>query len=480
MSTHKKIVNGLNWSFLAQAYSVLSQFTFGIWLARLLGPEVYGTVAMITIFSGLAQMLLNFGFSAALIQKKNVSNIDYSTVFWFNLFISLLIYLLFYFASGYIAVFYDLPELELYTKVIAIQFLLSVFAITQDVQLTKRVDFKTKAFNNVLSSLLSYIVAIFLAYNGFGVWALICQIILTRIIIIILLYIEVSFTPLFKFSLVSFKEMLLFGSAITGESFLNYFSRNFDNFLIAKFAGEDVLGAYSKAYGLVLFPIKNLSNVVKNVLFPSFSLMQSNIKEIKNYYLKVTSFIAYIVFPLMGLVALLAEEIVLILYGVKWVKMIPFLEIFAWLGAVQAIITINGTIYLSQGKANIAFMITVFTSIVLALSIIIGFLLNGAIGVAYGLLITQFIVTYPILYTALKLIEMKVRILFNNLIRIFYVFISSLLLSYFLKLAIDFSDLLEILIISIMFVIFYIVGSVLFQLEPFLFLRRKLLDTFIK
>jgi PST family polysaccharide transporter len=479
MNINSKIKKGLSWSFLNQGYSLLSQFTLGIWLARILGPEVYGTVAMVTVFSSLAQMFLDFGFSAALVQKQNVSKEDYSTIFWFNLVVSIIIFVLFFISSNLIADFYGKPELSTYAKVIGAQFVFSAFAITQSVQLTKKIDFKSKTIISILSSIISFALALILAYNGFGVWSIIAQILCNKVISVILLYSLVSWTPMFYFSRRSFNSFYKFGLSVTADTFLNYLARNIDNILIGKYLGDTQLGFYSKSYSIILFPIRNFSAVIKQILFPSFSLIQNDISLIRMYYLKTTGMILYIIPPIMILLSMNAEEIVMILFGKDWISMAPLVEVFSILGIVQSILTLNGTIYLSLGKAALAFKLGLLSTTVSIIAISIGVYLGDIYSVAIALGLAQIIITYPILNTALKLINLNLLSFLKYNYKLFLINALAFAIAYIVKSIVVCSNIFLLVgVISAIYLFIYLLLSNMIKIEPYRFIINRIKTVF--
>ncbi|MTI19556.1 lipopolysaccharide biosynthesis protein, partial [Fulvivirga sp. RKSG066] len=374
-------------------------------------------------------------------------------------FVSILIYIVFFFGSYGIAKLYDKPELVLLTKILALQFIILAFNITQRVQLTKVIDFKTLTLFRIVSGLLSFGVAISMALQGFGVWAIVGQLLSQKILSVILLGFKIKWQPKFVFSISSFKKFAGFGFKVTANSFLNYLSRNFDNFVIGKFIGDSSLGIYSKAYGIILFPIKNFSEVIKKVLFPSFSLIQTSVSDVKAYYLKVTHLTAFVVFPVMALAIIQAENLVLILLGHAWVAMVPLMKIFGLLGMVQSVLTVNATIYLSQGRPGLAFKVGLFSKSVIILGIVVGLYVDGLMGVAYGLLAAQIINFYPVFTTAAKLIDLTLKEQVVNLKVTVFSLICASLPTYFLTIYVEASRLVEIICVSGVFTLVYLLIS---------------------
>ena len=401
MSLKSKVKNGLKWTFIDQILSQIIFLIFSIFLARILTPSMFGIVGMITIFSNFAVLFIDLGFSAALIQKKEVTSAHYSSVFWLNIVIGIFMYFIFYISAPSISKFYNQPELIQLIRVICLTFIITSFSSVQTNILIKELQFKKKVVINWIAMLVGYIVAFILAYNGFGVWALVMMTLTTAILNSILYWIVSKWIPLFIFEWKKIKELSHYGLNFFGDTSVNYCSRNFDNFIIAKVLGSNDLGIYTRAYSLMLVPLRNVTTIVTKVMFPAFSQKQDDIQLLKKYYLSIIQYIALITFPLMIGLALVSREFVLLFFGSKWSAMIPILSILSGLGAIQSIVSLNGLIYNSLGKVNIAFKVSVISNIVLVIAFIIG-VNYGLIGISYAYLIASSVLLIPIYKIAIK------------------------------------------------------------------------------
>jgi len=451
MNLKSKVKHGLKWTFVDQILSQIIFLVFGIFLARILTPSMFGIVGMITIFSNFVVLFVDLGFSAALIQKKEVTSAHFSSVFWFNLSIGLLMYFLFYISAPFISKFYNQPELIKLIRVICLSFIITSFSSVQANILIKELQFKKKVIINWVAMLIGYLVAFIMAYRGYGVWSLVIMTLCTSFINTILYWIISRWIPLFIFEWKKIKELSNYGLNFLGDTSVNYWSRNFDNFIIAKVLGSTDLGIYSRAYSLMLLPLRNITTIVTKVMFPAFSQKQDDIQLLKKYYLNIIQYIALITFPLMIGLSLVSKEFVLLFFGNKWSAMIPILSILSGLGAIQSIVSLNGLIYNSLGKVNIAFKVSVFSNIVLIIAFTIG-VNYGIIGVSYSYLIASALLFIPIYKMAIKQLNVtltEVFIVLKGVIIatlfmaiILFLFNSfsnlSLLISFIIKIAIGF------------------------------------------
>jgi O-antigen/teichoic acid export membrane protein len=403
----KKVKSGLRWSFLNQLIIQVALIAFNIYLARILDPEVFGVVAMVTVFSNFAVFLVDAGFTTAIIQRQDTSHDHLSTVFWINIAIGAFLFLVFFLGSGPLSALYETPALQPVTQVTGLVFIFSSLGVVQNALLVKKLDFKTKSLINWVATLTAYVIGIILAMNGFGIWSIVVLNLAIVLINTALLWITSSWLPSFFFSWQRLKELSSVGSNVLGDTLVNYWSRNADNFLIGKYVGSEGLGIYSRAYTIMLLPIRNITAVLIRVLFPAFSTIQNDLAKIRSVYLKTIRYIAFITFPAMFGLAMLAPEFVVIFFGDQWLAMIPILQWLAVLGAFQSIISLNGVIYNSLGKANIAFRVSLVVNAVLIASFIIGLWIDGLMGLTIAYFIAGTILSVPVYYIAIRQIELK-------------------------------------------------------------------------
>jgi len=473
MNLKSKVKNGLKWTFIDQILSQIIFLGFSIFLARILTPSIFGIVGMISVFSNFAVLFIDLGFSAALIQKKDVLDAHYSSVFWLNLGIGFFMYLIFYFCAPLISSFYNQSELILMIRVICLTFIITSFTSVQTNILIKELQFKKKVIINWIAMLIGYVVAFILAFKGYGVWAIVMMTLTTAILNSILYWFVSKWVPQFIFEWKKIKELSRYGLNFFGDTSVNYWSRNFDNFIIAKVLGSTDLGIYTRAYSLMLLPLRNVTTIVTKVMFPAFSQKQDDIQLLKKYYLSIIQYIALVTFPLMIGLSLVSKEFVLLFFGSKWSAMIPILSILSGLGAIQSIVSLNGLIYNSLGKVHIAFRVSILSNIVLITAFLIG-VNYGLIGISYSYLIASALLFIPIYKIAIKQLNIS---LFDVFLVLKGIMLATLIMAVVLFMINNFSDfslvkglILKIIISSIIYVLLVL----FFEKELVLNLKKKL------
>ena len=414
-----KTISGISWSIKAQVFQQFFSIITSIILARLLTPNDFGLIAMITVITGFAGIFVDMGFGSALIQKKEINQRELSSVFWFNLVVACLLTLLFVSSAHFIAAFYHEPLLIPLTFFISLNFMFSGLGVIQKTLLTKEVDFKTLFKVQVTAQPLAVLVAIIMAWRGYGPWSIATQMVLNSLLTSTILWWLSKWKPTAEFHWESIRDLMGFSMNLFGNKSLNYWVRNLDNLLIGKFIGTDSLGIYSRAYKFLMFPLVNISQVISRVLFPSLSQIQDDKKKIKHVYLMVSRAIALVAFPILAAFFVLADPLVIGLFGEKWSAMIPILKIFAILGVLQSVGTIISNLYLSQGRADLMFRVGLFLQLLLMAAIIIG-LRWGIIGVAIAYTIATFITSYINHKYAGQLVNIKYYEILRNLSGIFF------------------------------------------------------------
>lgn len=409
-----KTLTGLSWSIVSQVGRQGTTFVVGIVLARLLSPEEFGLIAMVTIITGFASLFAELGFGSAIIQKEEVWEVHLSSVFWLNIGSGALLTLVFVAGSDLVANFYDEPILQPITAVLAFNFLIGSTAIVQRSLYTKAIDFKSLFIVQISTSVVSGGIAVYLAFEGFGVWSLVWRGLLYSFFEAILLWVLSTWKPRFLFNWNKVKELLGFSLNLLGEKLINYSARNVDDLLIGKFIGSGGLGIYSKAYSLMLFPLRNVSSVISKVMFPSLSTIQEDKARVKKVFVKMTKSVALITFPVMSVLFVVADLFVIEVLGEQWIAMIPILRIFCVLGMIQSINTLVGSLFLSQGRTDILFKLGLVVKVWIVSAIVFG-LKWGVMGVALSYSIASIVAFIPEMHYGGKLVNLKVVDVLKNL-----------------------------------------------------------------
>lgn len=330
MSNINKIKNGVIWSAIDKISLSAIQLLLNLILARLIVPEEYALVAMINIFIAIGQTFVDSGFSQSLIHKQNRTHTDFSTVFFFNIIVSSSFYLIIYFAAPLIANFYDNLIFIPLTRVVAINIVVSSFAIVQRAILTIRTDFRTQAIISLVSIILSGVIGIYLAYKGFGVWAMVTQTLSYHIFSSILLWLIVRWRPSIEFSKTSFKELFSYGSKLLISRLINTVCQNLHTIVIGKYYSRSEVAYFNNANQISLYSAGYLNDIIQRALFPIQCEMQNDVDKSKSYYFRMMRLSCFVIFPIMVCVITLAKPFVLSVLTEKWAGMISYLQIVAF------------------------------------------------------------------------------------------------------------------------------------------------------
>ena len=349
-----KVVKGFIWSsierFSVQGFS----FLFSILIARLVSPSAYGLVAIIQVFLSFSQIFIDSGFANALIQKKNKTDIDFYTVFIFSAIISLVLYVVLFFAAPLIAVFYAQPELSIMIKISSLSLIFSGLSIVQRSLLTINLDFKKQAKAGIISVLISGTVGVICAYLGLGAWALVVQSVLLQIFQSILLILYSRWIPKWKFSKTSFKTLFTFGSKLLTANILTNITINAYSLIIGKFYTSSDLGFYNRAFTLAQYPSSNISYVLMRIVYPVECEIQDNKERLLETYYQYMRLGCFIIFPLMMLVAVLAKPLLGVVLTEKWVPAAVYLSILSMAFILYPYIDNMGQLLYVIGKSDLA------------------------------------------------------------------------------------------------------------------------------
>ncbi|MDT8412404.1 MAG: MOP flippase family protein [Vicingaceae bacterium] len=407
MSNFKQqTVSGIKWGMLNNLFVQFFNMGVSVVLARLLLPEHFGAVGMVMVLTGFATVFFEMGFGHALIQKEALQPEDSATVFWFNLFMGILLFGVLFFSAPFVASFYETPIVASLARVLALLFIFNALNVVQLSLLKKALNFKKIAFVNVLATFISGITGIVLALYGFKVWAIVAQLLSLSGLKTLLYFIYNDWRPSFIFKWQALKSMLGFSASIAGDTMLTYWARNLDNLLIGKFIGGDALGLYTKAYSIMMLPIKNISQVINSVLFPSFSSIKQDLTKLKTVHLRILSAILLVVLPICCIIWLSAYELVYILFGNNWLDMVPLVQILTFLGISQSMLKINGALYLALGKAQLALKLSFYFQLVTFSLIILGLWLGGLYGLVIAYAFASILIFFPSFYFIGKQIQL--------------------------------------------------------------------------
>lgn len=348
-----KALNGFAWSGVDKLLTQGLQFLFSLLMARLLVPEDYGIIGMLAIFTAVADVFVDSGFASALIRKNNRTELDNSTAFIFNVTIALLIYTILFAAAPIIAIFYKMPLLEPVLRVLAIGIVLNSLCVVQIALLTIQLNFKQQAIIGTISVVTSGIIGVVLAFWGYGVWALVAQVLIASFIKMALLWLFSKWKPSLQFSRESFKHLFGFGSKLLAGGLINTIYNNLYLIVIGKAFSASSLGFYTRATQLGNFPSYTISSVITKVSYPLFSKMQSDICQLTTAYEKLLKIVTYIVFPTMMMLAAVSEPLIEVLLTDKWAQSAVYLKILCFALMWVPMHTINLDLITALGRSDL-------------------------------------------------------------------------------------------------------------------------------
>ncbi len=466
-------LSSVSWSFLDQMSLFVINLFISAVLARLIEPSEFGLLAMVTVITGFLEVFKTVGLNESLIQKKNLSSQDINTVFWFTLFITFLLTIFIFFSAPWIAKFYNNQRLEPITYAIGGLFFLNTLGSIPDALIRKDLLFKSFFLRNLLNRLIYGSIGISLAYAGYGIWSLIISQYVSVFFITWVSFKIIQWRPRFFFDKKILKPHLLFGLPLLTLKIFYYWSSNIDTLLIGKKLGEQTLGYYNKAYGLMTLPVNKISSSISRVIFPMFSQEKNNMKKIWEKYLKLLSISAFLIFPLMGAMFILAKEIILLVYGPNWMPSVMIFKKFAFIGAILGL-TYTGTILKSVGETKKILYVNIPSKLITILAIIIGLHYKGINGVVLGFSIGITVELLWGFYLLSKTFNKKILDIISviqkeTLLNLILIFIVIKMIIY-LKIN---DPILKIAFTLIMGGGMYAYFSYLLKLEGFMFLKSK-------
>lgn len=322
-------------------------------LSRLLNPEDYGVLGLTSVFIIIAQVFLDGGFGLSLIRSQKNTNIDYSTVFYFNILISLFLIATIYFTSPFIADYYDSPKLKLVLKLVALTILIDGLGLIQRTILTKNMEFQKLSFIQICSGFISGVFAIVMAYRGFGIWALVAQRIIMSIINTIGVWIASKWRPTSEFSYSAFKRHFSFGSKLLLSGVIDRIFYNSYTLIIGKIYDPLSLGYYTQAVKIHDLPVINFSTIISKVSISKLAPFKDNNDLLKREFQKLVKLSSYVSFPMMVLLAISAYPLIFTFLGEKWIPSVKYIQVLALAGTIYPLHVLNLSIINIKGKSGL-------------------------------------------------------------------------------------------------------------------------------
>ena len=395
----KTIINNVIWKFAERILAQVVSLVVSIVLARLLMPEDYGAIAMVIVFITIANVFVTAGIPSALVQKKNADDKDFSTVFYFNLAFSCLLYLIIFIAAPFIASFYRFPVLCPVLRVMGIRIIVAGVNSVQHSYVARHMMFKKYFWSTLFGTLLSGVVGIALAYKGFGVWALVAQYMVNTSVDTIVLFITVRWRPTKYFSWTRAMSLLKFGWKILFEGLSETIATQLKSLIIGKVYTSSDLGFYTKGQQFPSLIVTNINSSISSVLFPAISNEQDDMDRVKELLRKAVRLSSYIIFPTITGLALVAEPLVNIVLTPKWIECVPYLRIFCFTQAASIGMILRHQALNGIGRSDV-YMLEHIVGRSISLIILFSVFRKGVMAIAICDIITAVIMTITVAYTS--------------------------------------------------------------------------------
>ena len=462
-----KTVSGVVWTGMQKFGSTMLTFISTIVLARLLTPEDYGYIGMLAIFLAISLTFIDGGFGSALIQKKRPTHEDYSTIFYWNLGLSIVLYLTLFFAAPYIARFYRLPLLCNILRVEGLVLIVNAARIVQTNQLRKQLRFKKIATVDVSVAAFSLAVTIYLAWKGFGVWALVVQQLMVSVLTTSIYWLTGNWLPLLTFSKKSFKELFNFGIFILLSNLVNTFCNNIQGLLIGKLYTATTMGYYSKAHSTESLASNFISNVMDQVSYPVLAEAQNDMEAMRRMLKKFIGVLAYFTFPLMTLLILLAKPFFLLLYTDRWLDSVPFFQILCFAGMAICLQGINYYAVAAIGKSNVMFRATLVKRGIGLLLVVGGLYFWKLNGLLVGVVMGSYVIYIVNAYLVHKYIRYTLGRQMRDLLPVIIITAISGIMAYVIGKQISGHIYFVAAIQALAFLIIYLTLSIVLKLSAF-------------
>lgn len=373
MSLKKQVKSGLTWTLIDKVVIQAANFLISIFIARILSPEDYGIIAILYIFLAVSDVLVDSGFGKALIQDNNPSKVDYATVFFSNLAISIVCYTIIYFLAPYIAKFYKIPELINLARTLGLILIVNSLVIIPNAICSIRLNFKITTISRLLGTCTGGATGLFMAYSGYGLWTLVLMPIVTSSIFALAQWLQVKWIPDFVFSLESFKRLFSFGYRLIVGALLDALVRNIGSILIGKYISPKSLGFYSKGNNFSTVASNSVISILYALMFPVFSQIKNDEKRLIINFRRSVRLTALLVFPLFILLSAIAKPLIILLLTEKWIMAGEIFQLLVLARMVNMIALVNAQVLLSIGRSDVTLRQDVIKLLVSSIAIAVSF-----------------------------------------------------------------------------------------------------------
>lgn len=467
------------WNIVGKLTNSGMGFILTLILARLLEPSEFGLIAIVLVILGFISVFFDAGLSAALIQRKRVLPIHYSSVFYFNLIIASILAVSVFISAGAVANFYNNQELVGLIEVMSVSFLLGALSSVQRVQLQKELNYKVLTKITIISTVFSGGVGVFLAYDGAGVWSLVVQNLSFGVFSNILLWSISRWKPSLMFSLKALKSLWSFGFHVFLVNIMNAIFGRVDVLIAGKLVAPSVLGFYDRAKHLNQVIYSYSAGSLMSVLFPLLSKVQKDLPRFQNIFIKIYGILSFGVFLLIGGFYVISEELILLLFSVKWLATVDYFKIIM-LGSFASIYgALLSNVLVSRGKSKLYFKVDILKKILLGINLYIGFLF-GLEGFLYGAVLVAYLRFFIDLYCAGRELKLSLYPFIKNMFTQLIISAISVALTFTLTSTFNYNYIIMLVSKWIIFIILYMLISFIFKTESYQYSTEQLKYIFDK
>jgi teichuronic acid exporter len=458
-----KTFSGLKWSAFNIIGTSFFSFIVSLYINKILNPADFGAFSIVMIFIAISQTIVDSGFSSALIQRKNVDEKDYNSVFYLNIFIGVLMFLVFFFSSNFIAKFYNYKDLSILIKFLSFNFLINSFSLVHYAKLNRDLMFKTLTKINIISVIISCIVALILVYLGYGVWALAIQIIIKSVIASGYVWFINLWKPKLIFCFNSIKNLFSYGSKLMFSSIIDTIFANIYANIFGKIFSMKETGLYAQANKIELFPNLLISGIINSVFLPSLKSIQDENERLLIIYRKTIRLASFVSFPIALGIGAVSKPLILVLLNSKWVDAAPMLQILTFGGMLYSIHALNLNLLKIKGRTDLFLRLEIIKKVIFVAIILITYKF-GIMAMIIGYVALSYIALFINTYYTGKLINYDTFAQLNDLKKSFFLAFTMSVICYLLTLLFD-NNLLALIIPAIFGVIYYFGIAYLLKFE---------------
>lgn len=478
-SLSEKSLSAIIWLLLDKLGSSTANFIVTIVLARLLSPEDFGLVAMVMVFFEFSSVFVESGFSTALIREKEISEVDKSTTFIFNFISALFFYGILFVSAPAIAAFFNQEILTWIVRIMGLNLIFNAFSIIQRTSLIQQVHFKTQTKIRFLTTTLSGIAAIVLAYQGWGVWSLVVRFVMMDLMDSVLLWAMNRWRPSAGFSKASFKRLFGFGSKILAAAVLDKFYTHIYKLLIGKFFTAATLGFYTQANNFTNMVINTLFRTIHNVTYPVLAKLQDDSEKLKAGYRKILKLSSFVIIPALVTLGVLAEPALIALVGEKWLPSAPMLQLLCLSGLTYHFSTINLNMLLVLGRSDLGLKLEVIKKVNITIAIITG-IQFGIYGLIIGEVITSYVNLLINAYYSDKFLHYSIREQFRDIFPTLAFSAITAVMLFFIKDLPAMPGLFHVILFFFAGALFYLLLHFMAKTEEMNLLRRTVIPKTLK